>query len=406
MPISSFSNPIPELIQGLLQGHALGLQMHNQRMADQKFKTDQALREQNMSMQDIMNQRALGDMGRPVSDMGTVSTPQTGVASMPSGVPIAGLDTQAGNPGYPDYTRKADASRTVKYTNQQGTKMATELYTPEEQDQAAANKAVLLKRANSTMLRLSPEDQQKYGFASPEVPIPNDHVAQYFQSRVGNEVKQNIADSNNLTKTDSNIRNNDTRRDTTDANNTTKTDIAAGVQTGANSRTAATNVTREKVGAGNNAATVQAAAGNNAATLGAANIRAAGGGTGTGTPGQKGVQSRFDQRRADIAQKAIDTIQAKENVLHAQRVQIGQNPGATGTPARAQSDAKLKSLTFQIGAYQTQKAKAAGASQPPAEAETQADSPALKAKYPLGVPMTSPDGHSWLRKDGITYFQK
>jgi|GEM_PF-6391854 len=394
MAISSFSNPIPDLVQGLLQGHALGLQMHNQKQADQKFKTDQALRQQNMSMQDIFNQQALGEMGRPVSPMGTVTSP--GVQSMSTGVPIAGLDTQAGNP---DYTRKADASRTVKYTTAQGNKMSTELYTPEEQDQAAANKSQLLKRANSTTLRLSPEDQAKYGLPA-DFPIPNDHVAQYLNSRVTNDTRQGIADSNNQTKVDTNARTNDTRennnantnstrQDIAATNNITKSDIAAGVQTGANSRNDNTNATRVQVGAGNNAA-----------TLGSANIRAAGTGngrTGQPTPGQAGVQNRFDQKRQDLAQKTISTIQAKENALHAQRLQIGQTLGAMKPADQEAAKAKLNTLGFQIGAYQTQKAKAAGAATPPQD---------IQSKIPEGQQATGPDGHTWMKKDGITYFVK
>jgi len=139
MAISSFSNPIPDLVQGLLQGHALGLQMHNQKQADLKFKTDQILNQQKIDantimqqMTDASNRQALGQMGRSVSPMGTVTSP--GVASMSTGVPIPGLDTQA---GAPSYTRKADASRTVTYGGQK-----TELYTPEEQDQQGLTRQI------------------------------------------------------------------------------------------------------------------------------------------------------------------------------------------------------------------------------------------------------------------------
>lgn len=136
MPISSFSNPIPDIISGLLQGHQLAQQMHLAKQADQKFKTDQVLAQQKvdqnnqlMSVQDIMNQQMLGQNARPVSDMGTVSNPAG--PSISTGVPIPGMDTQ---PGAPAYQRKADASRTVKYGGR-----SYELKTPEEQQQQAAD---------------------------------------------------------------------------------------------------------------------------------------------------------------------------------------------------------------------------------------------------------------------------
>ncbi len=128
MAISTFSNPIPEIISGLLQGHALAVEMHKQQQDDQEFKTRQALQNQTMSMQDIMNRQVLGQSARPVSDMGTVNLAAGESAPDTTGLP--GMSpTQA-----PGYTRKADASRTVKYGGQ-----SYELKTPEEQQATAQN---------------------------------------------------------------------------------------------------------------------------------------------------------------------------------------------------------------------------------------------------------------------------
>lgn len=164
MPISSFSNPIPEIIDGLLRGQEMGMRMRAAQRADQEFKTQQAMHNQQMSMQDIMNQQNLQQMGRPVSAMGTVDSPSLSSALLqPSGSVSAPMSNAAPTPtpdgnaptlspaqlpkampgmgdqqsSMPGYTRKADKSRTVTYTDRFGNKTSSELYTPEEQQQRA-----------------------------------------------------------------------------------------------------------------------------------------------------------------------------------------------------------------------------------------------------------------------------
>lgn len=120
------------------------------------------------------------------------------------------------------------------------------------------------------------------------------------------------------------------------------------------------------------------AANRNATTLAAAAAR-----RDNPTPGQENVQNRFDQRRQDAAQKQMADVQAKEDAVHAQRLQLGQN--------------QMKALNFQVQAYQTRKAAIAGAQTPPK---------AIQDQIPEGKQATAPDGHTWLKKDGIVYFIK
>lgn len=127
-------NQFSDLIDGLLQGHQLGLQLHRQQQEDQAFKTNQALHEQQMSVQDIMNRQMLQENARPVTAAGTVASPAGPVA--PSGVPGGG-DFQA-----PAYQRKADSARTVKYGGGQ-----YELKTPEEQQQGALDSQIKTQSA-------------------------------------------------------------------------------------------------------------------------------------------------------------------------------------------------------------------------------------------------------------------
>jgi hypothetical protein len=164
VPISSFSNPIPEIIDGLLRGQEMGMRMRAAQRADQEFKTQQALHNSQMSMNDIVAQNAMQQMGRRVSSMGTVDSPSLSSALLqPSGSVSAPMSNAAPTPtpdgnaptlspaqlpkampgmgdqqsSMPGYTRKADKSRTVTYTDRFGNKTSSELYTPEEQQQRA-----------------------------------------------------------------------------------------------------------------------------------------------------------------------------------------------------------------------------------------------------------------------------
>jgi len=127
--MNNFVDPIPSLVEGLLKGHQLGLQMRNQRMAEEAAKQKAALEEQQMSMQDIMNRNMLQQHARPVN-AGVVENPAG--PDMPSEVP--GLPP---TPGAPAYQRKADRSRVVKYGGQE-----YELKTPEEQAAEASSQQI------------------------------------------------------------------------------------------------------------------------------------------------------------------------------------------------------------------------------------------------------------------------
>lgn len=143
--MSTVTNPLSGLIEGLLQGHALGQQLKRQQMEEQAFKTNQALHEQQMSIQDIMNRQMLEQNAVPVNS-GTVE-------QRIAGAPISQEEVPA-NPNQPigmqnlpttqtrmnplagtSYLRPPDKSRTVTYKDSQGNAQQYELLTPEEQMQ-------------------------------------------------------------------------------------------------------------------------------------------------------------------------------------------------------------------------------------------------------------------------------
>ena len=72
-PLGNVTNPLASVIDGLLQGHQLGLQMQQAQMQQQAFETDQALRQQNLQYNDeTARQRLLGSSRRVNAD-GTVT---------------------------------------------------------------------------------------------------------------------------------------------------------------------------------------------------------------------------------------------------------------------------------------------------------------------------------------------
>jgi hypothetical protein len=114
------TNPLSGIIEGMLKGHHLAQSIKRQQMEEAAFKTNQALHEQQMSIQDIMNRQMLDQNARPVQN-GQITSPAVEGPENP--IPGTG-----NGPGLPAFSRSPEPSRTVKYGGQQ-----YELKTPEEQ---------------------------------------------------------------------------------------------------------------------------------------------------------------------------------------------------------------------------------------------------------------------------------
>lgn len=393
---------------GLLNGIVQGYQIRQKMLADAADREDAArkaaIEDQNASAQDIMNRMSLQNAGRPVIN-GTVtetrpdtsytapmnSTPGLAdIAPMPAD-PDRDIAPQGGTlqnaPNLPTYTgvpggtfvRKPDPSRTVTYTDRQGNKQQYELKTPEEQQADAAAAAAAKNRASSTMLTLSPEDQQKYGLPA-QVPIPDEHVANYLNSRLGSETRESIAagaQAGQNERNDARLQSRegiaantlDNRLETNAANNQTKT-----------ANTNSVNALRKAI--------ADSAQKN-------ANARAAN--------AQSGANARQANRltatQAAQQQKALQALQAKEDDLQAARVQLKSDIASDATPAlqKKTKQGQLTTNAYQIQSYQTRKAAVVGAVAPP-----KAKQDALQE----GETAQAPDGHVWQKKDGIVYFVK
>jgi hypothetical protein len=161
---------------------------------------------------------------------------------------------------------------------------------------------------------------------------------------------------------------------------------AADNRTSAEKRVADTNASREKTAAAANASREKAAG-----------IR--GGGKGTGpTPGQQGVQDRFNQREQDNLDKAEPDLHAERRSIGA-RLTLGtdENDKPIGKGKAALLGSRFKAVSDELQVLQFRKAKLNGATPPNQE---------QAAKIPDGTEVPGPDGRVWKKQDGILYLVK
>jgi len=414
---------------GLMQGIVAGreLRMRLQQAADQHQQAQQA-----MAARDIQNRMLLSENARPVDDTGTVT--QGFHAALPSTALPPELSGSFQGPKEQDisFVRPADKSRTLKYGGQ-----SYELLTPDEQ---VARQAIQ-KRAmqEGTGVRVDPSQMGINGIA-PYYADPS-HLQQIFSPylRYGQQVDPRILGGGAAAPGINGISPNpaaapratDTmgqmldeppdvtnlpmpqappritsgmlpaviRLQTNAATNQTRENVADKTQAGAAARNAASNATRTSIAAGNQASAGARADARNTTTLDAARIRRTPiPGAEAATPGQQGVQNRFDQKR-------LDALVKEESGYNSRRAQIGamlaSGKDATGADLnegrKTLLRAQYRSTTDDLQGAQFRKARIMKA-QAPGDAQ-------LKA-VPEGGEMTLPDGHVWRKQDGVVYIVK
>ncbi len=89
--MGTVTNPLGNLINGLLTGHALGQQILQEKRAQEAFERQKALQDNEASVQDIMDQMKLEEMGaRPVDNLGMVQDTVPAPSSV-GGAPVPGV---------------------------------------------------------------------------------------------------------------------------------------------------------------------------------------------------------------------------------------------------------------------------------------------------------------------------
>lgn len=408
-----YASPIPSLMDGLLKGVALGHSINQARQQEQEFKTRQALENQQLSMNDILNTRAVQSMGRPVGPGGTISQPGLSVTlpnpSTPAIPGNLGADNQAATPPIPamqlpdslqgtiqqpGYVRKADPSRTVSYTNRAGQKTTTELYTPEEQAQHALQDTLNKRYGTATMVN-TPASLTSLGLPA-QMWIPNEHLAQYAQEMgylqpvptpksyqdMGGPPTMPLKELPSVMSTVG------AAQRGAEANTRAANQLKSQQQIAEENRTS-----REKIAAQGQAAQTERTAASNKARLDAAAIRNARG----LTPGQEEVKAREERRRQDAVQKDLGVLQGQENKIHADRLQLGKLMGGLDPAKLPAAQAKMAGYNQQIQDIQARKAQRIGAVAPNQQQISQIQE---------GETRPAPDGHLWKKQDGIVYMVK
>lgn len=356
-----YENPIDQLIGGIIQGHALGQQIHRQKMADEAFARQKAKDDQESSIKDIMTRMSLDQNARPV-DSGMVQDMMPGM-----------LGVQGGGA----YVRPNDPKRTVTYKDSQGNTRDYELYTPVEQQQRATERA----RAGKVRVNVggqtawaAPGEAAKildtmHGldtFATPQVGVEMG-LPERTPFKNAPQIMTAIGQAANRKAQDQRAAQDRTSRE----------QIATDNRNAANTRSDNSNTTR---------------------------IKAAGITANTAAANQTAISDRAANQQAEIdkRQELNQIAREKEPTLHQDRLTIGRML-ETGLDAdnntlskgkRAVLEASYKAKTAEVQGLQIRKAKLYGFQAPP--------QPVLD-KIPEGKTATSPDGHIWKRQDGIVY---
>jgi len=346
-----FSNPIPQIAEGLLTGANFGFKLRQARQQEQEFRTRQALEQQRMSIDDIRNQMMLQQNARPVSDYGTVPEQVAPVPPSPT-ISLDGTTIRQGTVAAPGYTgeRKARGADTVTYRSPiTGQSRKWELKSPEEQQQEALALETLKKRIGMTRFPRTPEqqaqgqpselwipDQSVPGFLTEEAQNrPLTGLPQEIQDRFGGMTFR-LRDLPSIISTMNAITNQHAQDVRNQANITSREGIATKAEEGRNKRAQESNVTR-----------IQAA---KISKTPATEL----------SPAQKQAQERNNQSRRDAVQREIDSIQREQGPLYKRQVQLGQE---MEDPNLAPADLLKKKAEYagnqnRIDMLQSQKASA------------------------------------------------
>jgi hypothetical protein len=425
------------LLHGIVNGYGLRQQLLNYKQQNEAYTRKAALDESNASIQDIMNRQAFQQNTRPVVNgmvqdtlpaqtynqpSPQVATAQNRVAALPTpqspavgpadpyqdpggptapqpSAPVSGLPgTQATVPAT-TYMRKADASRQVFYRDRQGNKIPGEVYTPEEQAQrdndraAAAAKskfmatAISVDEPDGTRSYIDPAHWAAYKNATGQnapIATPTDAQASGLLPPTvpgrlyGSALRAASAAAANKAAGDRSAAKNTSGETIAAGRNQTLSDIA-GLKFGTQEDiTGQNNATKEKIAQGNQAG---------------ANARAALRGSGAPTPGQQGVQSRFEISRLNALAKEEQDYHDVRNRLGPQ---LASGTDDAGKPiARPMVQAQYAKATNNLQDVQYRKGRVLKAAQPPRD---------VVDKLQEGQQATAPDGHTWIKKDGIVYF--
>ena len=128
-------DPFHGLIDGVLQGHAIAQQLHQQSLQDELFERRKQQEAREAQLQDLDTQMKFSQYGRPVNP-GSNMVEQSTSGTLPG---VAGLPDQTYGT---NYARPVDKARLLKAKLSDGREIQTEAYTPEEFQKRATDTAM------------------------------------------------------------------------------------------------------------------------------------------------------------------------------------------------------------------------------------------------------------------------
>lgn len=132
-------DPFHGLIDGVLQGHAIAQQLHQQSLQEELFERRRQQDAREAQLQDLDTQMKFSQYGRPVNP-GSNMVEQSTSGTEPDLVPGVRGQTYGTN-----YARPVDKGRLLKAKLSDGREIQTEAYTPEEFQRRATDQAMSQK---------------------------------------------------------------------------------------------------------------------------------------------------------------------------------------------------------------------------------------------------------------------
>ena len=359
-PLGQVTNPLASVIDGMLQGHQLGLQMRQQQMEEQAFQTSQALAQQKLQANDEQARNEFANNYRPVNAQGMVQVdpndprfqaeldrqpagtppgqapyaapgmPQPGVgvqepAEPPEEAPLS-LPSQQGQLNQQGLTPReaamaaalsrgyglvpADKSMLGKYKLSDGTVLTGERLSQQElaQRQLAAETAKL-KADRSIPTAAQVPEIQKTMLENEQVPDPTDPTGKRTIPRRDLPKVREDAETHSYHQGE---------LDNTKEGQKNQAQIAEDNRKAAEARQKAASDAADKRNDRNISSRIAIESMREKART------AATGADGKPlTPNAKGVQNRFDQREIDTDTKIMEAAQKAEQKAHAARSELG-----------------------------------------------------------------------------------
>jgi hypothetical protein len=376
------TNPLGELVTGMLQGYQLANQIKHQAMQQEAQKRMAIQQDREMQVNDIQTQMMLGQNARPVN-AGSVADVLPAAPEIP-GQP----QMQGGNPQIP-IVRPVDKSRRVKYQDKE-----YELFTPEEQIKRTTERAAATKRAGSTLIQ-TPKHLQDLGLPA-QIYVPDDHVMQYAEQSgllqpmdtpevfrsMGGPAQLPVKSLPSVVSAVNSAENRKATDARTSANITSREKIAGENRTAANTRADNANKTR----------------------IAAAGVSGAGT-DGRGRARLEEAKAKEQREALEADQKELRRLEGEEAKLHAEKLQTGQMiPGAKDDEKAFTNSrgARLSGLDLRIKGIQESKKKLIDKWQPKGGMQTQAapQQARPRATNPQTGEVVEFDGKAWVKATG------